>query len=269
MLRNITTTKLFKVAVVIAAFGLLVFLNPKKTFDPIRMILFGIYYPFEKTFYLLTLKISDTEDFISSIGSLKEDNKDLIMENQRLIAENALVRDVKSENVILRDQLKLAPKQKFNLEYALVIGQDSYGLSNWVIIDKGTSNGVSNGMPVIVSDGILVGKIEEAYSKSSKVSLLTNPQSVINAVVSGTETKGVVKGEYGLGIVFDMVLQTEVMKIGDEVITSGIGGNAPRGLLIGKIQETRPSEDRLFQQAVIYPFVKFSKLRLVAVIKNY
>jgi rod shape-determining protein MreC len=269
MFRKITTTKFFKVIAIIAVFGLLVFLNPKQVFNPVRLVLFGIYYPFEKTFYLLTLKISDVRDFVSSIGSLKKENKDLITENQRLSAENATLRDAKSENVILRDQLKLIPKQKFNLEQALVIGQDSYGLSSWIIIDKGASSGIKNGMPVIVSDGIIAGKIEEVYPKSSKVSLLTNSQSVINAVISGTETKGVVKGEYGLGIILDMVLQTEVLKIGDEVITSGIGGNAPRGLLIGKIQEIKPSEDRLFQQAVISPSVKFSELRLVSVIKSY
>jgi rod shape-determining protein MreC len=269
MFRKITTTKLFKVMVAIAVFGLLVFFNPGKIFNPVRLVIFGAYYPFEKTFYFLSLKISDTKDFLSSIGSLKEDNKELIMENQKLLAENAMLRDMKSENALLREQLKLTPKQKFNLENALVIGQDSYGLSNWIIIDKGSSNGIKSGMPVIVSDGIMIGKIEEVYPKSSKASLLTNSQSIINAVVSGTETKGVVRGEYGLGIILDLVLQTEVLKIGDEVITSGIGGNAPRGLLIGKIQETRPSEDRLFQQAVIYPSAKFSELRLVSVIKNY
>lgn len=269
MLRKITATKLFKVAVVTAVFGLLVFLNPQKIFDPVRLVIYGIYYPFEKTFYFMSLKISDTKDFFSSIGNLKEDNRNLIMENQRLSAENAKFRDVESENALLRDQLKLNPQQKFNLENALVIGQDSYGLSNWVVIDKGSTDGIESGMPVIASDGIMVGKIEETYPKSSKVSLLTNSQSIVNAVVSGTETKGVVKGEYGLGIILDMVLQTEVLKVGDEVITSGIGGNAPRGLLIGKIQEARPSEDRLFQQAVIYPSVKFSDLRLVSVIKNY
>jgi len=269
MIRKFTSTKLFKVVLAIAVLGLLVFLNPKGFFNPFRSVLFRIYYPFEKTFYLMSLKISDTREFLSSIGGLKKENKELIVENQKLLAENAELRDEKSENVLLRNQLKLTANKKFNLESAFVIGQDSYGLNNWIMIDKGTSSGIKRDMPVIVSDGIMIGKVEEAYSSSSRVGLLPNPQSVINAVVSGTETKGVVKGEYGLGIIFDMVLQTEVLKTGDEIITSGVGGNAPRGLLIGKIQEVRPTEDRLFQQAVIYPLIKFSELRLVSVIKSY
>jgi rod shape-determining protein MreC len=77
-----------------------------------------------------------------------------------------------------------------------------------------------------------------------------------------------VRGEYGLGIILDLVSQADVLNEGDDVITSGLGGNYPRGLLIGRIQEFGFTADKLFQQAVIMPKVKYSELQMVAVIKN-
>lgn len=262
------STKLFKVIIVILVFGALVFLNPVGFFNPVRSVFSAVTYPFQKTLYFLTYKATQLTDFISSIGELKQENEKLSKENQQFSAENVMLRDMKKENALLREQLDLAPRDKFNLEAAEVIGQDSQGLGNWLVIDKGRKNGIEKDMPVIVSRGILIGKVDEVFLGSSKVLLATNPQSAINAVISDTEAKGIVKGEFGLGLLLDMVLQTDIIQEGDEVITSGIGGNVPRGLLVGKIQEVRSSEDRLFQQAVVTPAIKFSKLRVVFVVKK-
>lgn len=268
MSRNFFQTKIFKVVVVMAVSGLLVFFNPSGFFNPVRSVFGAIAYPFQKTLYFLAYKTTQFTDFISSIGELKKENEKLSRENQQGLAENALLRDMKKENMLLREQLDLAPRDKFDLETAEVIGQDPQGLGNWLVIDKGKRDGVEKNMPVIVSKGILIGKVDEVFSGNSRVLLVTNPQSAVNAVISDTEAKGIVKGEFGLGLLLDMVLQTDIIQEGDEVITSGIGGSVPRGLLIGKIQEVRSSEDRLFQQAVITPATKFSKLRVVFVIKK-
>ena len=267
MSKNFFSTKLFKVILVIAVFGLLIFSNPYNLFNPVRSIFFGVTYPFQKSFYFLSYKINRFNDFVSSIGELKRDNEKLTRENQKLSAENAMLRDMKKENAVLREQLDLAPREELELRSALVTSQDSHGFGNWLTINKGTRDGIEKGMPVIVSDGILIGRIEEAHSGRSKVILITNPQSSVNAVVSDTDAKGIIRGEFGLGLILDMVLQTDIIQEGNEVVTSGIGENTPRGLLVGKIQEVRSSEDRLFQQAVITPLVKFSKLRVVFVVK--
>ena len=76
------------------------------------------------------------------------------------------------------------------------------------------------------------------------------------------------RGEYGLGIVLDLVAQTDAINNGDTIVTSGLGSNMPKGLLIGKIQELGTSADKLFQPALITPQIKYSKLDVVFVIKN-
>jgi len=268
MPKKYLSPKFMKLAATLLIFLLLVFLNPKNFFDPVRNIFFTVSYPFQKSFYLLSMKISKTLDFLKSISDLKKENNELIKENNYLSAEIAKIKDEKNENELLREQLGLVPKKQFDLESAFVIDQDPQKLGSWLMIDKGSTDGVEKDMPVIVSDGILVGKIEEVYAKSAKVNLLTDSNSSINAYDLETNSKGIVKGEYGLGVLMDMVAQTDILNAGDTVVTSGLGSNVPKGLLIGRVQEIKNSADKLFQQALISPRVKYSKLDVVFVIKN-
>ena len=177
-----------------------------------------------------------------------------------------MLRDVENENTVLREQLNLLPRDHYNLEACFVISQDPNGMGNWLGIDKGSNDGIRVGDSVIVSKGVLVGRVQEVNAETAKVLLLTNPESTVNVATLKNGTKGVAKGEYGLGITFDMILQTDAINVGDEVITSG--GDIPRGLYVGTVQEVHSSEDYLFQQAVINSPVQASKLQILFVVKT-
>jgi rod shape-determining protein MreC len=151
---------------------------------------------------------------------------------------------------------------------AFVVSQDPNGMGNWLEIDKGSDDGIVEGMPVIISKGILIGRIQNVSSYKSQVMLLTNPKSTINVMTTNSGAKGVIKGEYGLGVILDMILQTDTINIGDSVVTSGVGGEIPRGLYVGNIQEIHESDDHLFQQAVMAFPVQAAKLQIVFVIKG-
>ena len=268
MPRNIFFKQLFKVFSILAIFAVLIIWNPKNLFNPFQEIFARTNYAFQKLFSTIGDSAGGFFDFLGSISKLKDENRGLLKENNFFISQLAMLQEEKKENKILREHLELSPKNKFDLENAFVIGQDPQRLGSWIMIDKGSSSGITVGMPVIVSDGILVGKIEETSGVSSKVSLLTNSTSIVNAIDLNSEAKGVLRGEYGLGILLDLVSQEDVLNNGDDVITSGLGGDVPRGLFIGKIQEFGVSSDKLFQQAVVIPRVKYSDLRVVSVIKN-
>ena len=268
MLKENFRKRLFKTVITIAVFGLLVFLNPYNFLNPFREIFFKVARPFEKTFCFLSWKVSQTSDVISSIGELKQENGRLNEENLKLLSENAILRDMKAENEILRRELSMLPRSKFDLDPARIISYDSRGHGNWIKIDKGEKHGVKIGMPIIISDSIMVGKVEKVFSESSQVILIISSQSSINSVVGATGTKGIIKGKYGLKMIMDMVLQTDPINIGDKVITSGVGSNIPRGLLLGTINEISLSPDRLFQQAVVSPALDFSRLNIVFIIKS-
>lgn len=237
-------------------------------FDPVKNFLFFAIKPFQKTSYLISRGFSQKIDFLSSISNMKAENEKLLKENDYLSKEIAQLKDIRKENEVLREQISLAPREDFNLEAAFIIGQNPEKLGSWLLIDKGSANGIKEGMPLIVSDGILIGKVSEVYYSSAKVILLSDPSMVVNAADLETGARGVARGDYGLGVNMDLVEQTDAINKGDTIITSGLGGEIPRGLFIGKVQETKLSEDKLFQQASILPRVKYSKLDIVFVIKN-
>jgi rod shape-determining protein MreC len=253
----------------IAAISLaVVFFNPAGVFNPVRKILMEITFPFQKMFYFSSRSLSDAFGILGSIGELKSENSRLLKENNILAVRLAESENEKKENAMLRDQLNLAPRKKFNLVSSFVIGQDPQRLGSWILIDKGEADGMAPGMPVIAYEGILIGKIEEVFRNSSKVVLLTDSESAVNASDMETSARGILKGEYNLGIILDRVAQTEALNVGDTVITSGLGGDLPKGLLIGKILEIRTTGDKLFQQAVVAPRIKYTDLESVFVIKK-
>jgi len=225
--------------------------------------------PFLKTFRIFSGGISDVFGFLGSIGDLKNENENLIQKNQELLAENTRLKDIEKENGVLRDEFGLAPKNKYDLEASFVIAQDPQGLGNYVIVDKGNDKGIRIGMPAIVSKGILIGRVSDVFSNTAKITLITDPASAINAEVQDSGSKGILNGEYGLGIRMNMISQAQEIKEGDAVVSSGLGGEMPRGLVIGNISRIDQSKDKLFQEASILPEANLSDLRIVFLVTKF
>jgi rod shape-determining protein MreC len=267
MSKKYVTSKIVKLVIVLIVCAFLIFFNPKGFFNPIRGVFLSISAPFQKIFYQSSQKIGGTVSFLASISEIKNDNAKLSKENNFLAAQVASLQEEKNQNALLREQLGLVPRDKFSLVGGFVIGQDPQGSESWIILDKGEKDGISVGMAVIVSNGILVGKVEEVYATSSKINLLASSSSSVNVSDAETGAKGIIRGEYGLGLVMDMVTQADVLNVGDTIITSGLGSNIPRGLLVGKIKDIKVSDDRLFQRATVVSRIKYSGLDVVFVIK--
>ena len=265
---NKFSPKIIKFLLISVICFLLIFFNPKNFFSPIRTLFLEVAYPFQKSFYLMGRGIAEVFSIFGSIGEMKDENERLLRENNALVSELAALKSVSKENETLREHLNLAPKDKFELELCFVIGKDPEGLGSWLLIGKGSLDGIQMDMPVVVSGGILIGKIDEVGLDSARVRLLTDSTSAVNAVDLETGARGLIKGAYGLGMIMDMISQSDVLNEGDVVVTSGLGNEFPKGLLIGKVQEIKFSSDRLFQQAVVVPRIKYEKLDLVSVIKN-
>lgn len=265
---KITSKKIFKVIMVCGITFLVMWWNPYNFFSGLHGFFIGATLPVQKTLAASADKINSFGEALSSIGKIKKENKFLIEENLKLKAEGVKLVDVMKENDDLRHQLNILPRDKFELESAHIIGRDSYDSNSWVLIDKGEKNGLSKGMTVIVSESVLVGKVQEVFNSTAKVIFITDKSMNVNVETVDTGAIGVVKGAYGLGLIMDLVLQTDSLRVGDRVITSDISQSIPRGLLVGEIKEVDPTKNDLFQKAIIAPPVDFSKLRFVFVIKN-
>jgi rod shape-determining protein MreC len=258
--------KLYFVVIVLL---IIVFTFSRGADNPVKGSVLYLTSPFLKTFRIFSGGIQGFFHFLGTIGDLKTENEKLLGENRELEAKIALLKDIENENRLLREQMDLLPRKEYSLESSFVIAQDPLGQGNYLFIDKGEGSGIKAGMPAIVSRGILVGKVTEVYPNSAKVVLINEKNSAVNCETEDTGAKGIVKGAYGLGLVMDMISQSEVVKEGDVVITSGLGGNIPRGLYIGKVKEVGQSADKLFQQASIIAPVDFSSLRIVSIIKEF
>ncbi|OGI22508.1 MAG: rod shape-determining protein MreC [Candidatus Moranbacteria bacterium RIFCSPHIGHO2_01_FULL_55_24] len=266
--RTFTQTKFFWALLSGAILGIFLIFQPIFLTTPLRYIAATVMWPVQNVLAPVAFEARDVSSFFGSIGELKETNETLEKEKLRLLAENARLQDLGKENEELRRSLNLIPRDRFETIGAGVIGRDVSGLGNWIQIDQGSLDGVEKGMAVIVEAGVMVGRIEEVFPKSARVMLLSHPESMVNGVTVDTDAQGIVKGEHGLGIVYDMVIQADTLKNGDTVVTSGLGGTIPKGLLIGTLQDTRLSDDRLFQQGAIVLPVRFDHLRYVFVIKR-
>jgi len=141
-------------------------------------------------------------------------------------------------------------------------GSPSMLRSEVIIVDRGSSDGISRGMPVASSEGI-VGKVLTVGDKSSEVLLITDPVSAIDAFVHRTRVRCIVKGSGG-GCTMEYIEQNSDISVGDKVISSGKEGFFPKGVVVGTITdiETKGS----FLSAKVSPFVDLDSLEEVVII---
>jgi rod shape-determining protein MreC len=151
---------------------------------------------------------------------------------------------------------------------ARVIGQESNNFLDFIMLDLGSEHGVGVGMPVLTDQG-LVGRISEVTNTTSKVLLVTDASSAVNAILQSSRVNGVVRGNPGGDLLMDYIPQGVVFSVGEIVLTSGLGGNFPKGIPIGQVTEVRQRDIDVFQQAVVRPTVDFSSLELVTVVTNF
>jgi rod shape-determining protein MreC len=207
---------------------------------------------------------------VSQISQLRQENESLRQRVAQLEAQNTDLARIQSENETMRAQLKYAEASpQFKLVPAVVVGKDLHGLNDFLEIDRGTADGLKPQMTVISPDGYLVGRILNMTEHRSRVLIITNPSSSVAAVISkDAKAEDVVDGKVHGRLVMSSIPQTAKLKVGEDVFTSGLGGNFPKGLKIGQIATLNNSDVQLFQQAEIAPYCDFGRLSAVEVISN-
>ncbi len=147
---------------------------------------------------------------------------------------------------------------------AQVIAEDSTSWFRTIVIDKGLDQGVAEGMAVVVPEGV-VGRVIRSSAGESRVLLVTDASSAAAALVQRTRTRGVCRGQ-GERLALEFALRQEDIRVEDRIITSGMGGVFPKGLLIGRVSSVERGQYGLFQGVVVEPVVDFSRLEEVLVL---
>ncbi|MDH4209098.1 MAG: rod shape-determining protein MreC [Anaerolineae bacterium] len=225
--------------------------------------------PIQGVLASVTRGVTDLRGFFVDVEDCRAKNEDLQLLVDQLIIENVRLREAEIENVNLRAQLNFKQANpSFELLSAQVIGRDPSNLAGYLIIDRGREEGVAVGMPVLTDRG-LVGRVTETAPHSSKVLLITDPSSSANALIQESRATGVVQGSVAQGLVMRYIQQTEEVKPGDLVLTSGLGGNFPTRLIIGQVTSVVKKDVELFQEAEIRPSVDFGRLEMVMVLTSF
>ena len=183
------------------------------------------------------------------------------------VEKNNRCEELELANVRLRSLLNFQKNVTSSVLAAEVIGRDPSPWYKTVIIDKGKNDGLQRGFAVVIPEGI-VGQVMDVSTHYSKVLLIIDPNSAMDALVQRTRARGIVKGESASQCLFKYVLRKHDIAIGDRVVSSGLDGVFPKGLGVGYVSEVIKRNSGIFQEVTIVPFVDFEKLEEVLVVMN-
>lgn len=228
-----------------------------------RQLLQTLTIPIQYGLYKSSRNIGNQFSFIKDVRIVSLQNRAMKIQYAELSAENATLQKKLRETEELIDQYNKLSPQTFDLLPVRVIGVERY-----VIINKGSSDGILENQAVVYKDNYL-GSIKNVTPKSSQVVLSTDPESKI-AVFSQTDTgraKGILQGQFGSELLMDKILHEEAINVGDLVYSEGTEGKLPKGLVMGKVIEVMERQNEIFKQAKVEPIFKIVDLDFVFVIR--
>ncbi|MFH1581791.1 MAG: rod shape-determining protein MreC [Pseudomonadota bacterium] len=225
--------------------------------------------PFQK---ITTRSISFIRDIWSHyfcLIAVKQENDKLKKALNRAIEKNNRFNETEIFNLRLRELLNFRKNMASQALVAEVIGKDPSPWFKTIIIDRGKSDGIEKGLPVLVPEGI-VGRVIDVSIHSSKVLLVVDQISAVDALVQRTRARGIIKGDSTTGdqCFFIYALRKHDIRAGDTIISSGLDTVFPKGLRIGKVSEVVKRNFGIFQEVIVTPYVDFEKLEEVLVVLN-
>lgn len=204
-----------------------------------------------------------------------EENQQLKGELDGLAETQAELATVKKENNELKEELELqSTLTEYSLITASVIARNPDMWIDQVIIDRGSRDGLVNGMSVMSNNG-LIGRVAEVNPTSAKVILLTtNDEAAVHTSAEILQEDenifGVIDGfDHNRNyLVMEQIISTSSIEVGTEIVTSGLGGIVPRGLLIGTVADVTLDRHGLGQRVYIEPAANFENIRFVTIINR-
>jgi len=250
---------------------------------PLLMISLHIKYGSEKSFLkkIVLEAVSPVQNVLgSSITSVRDawlryillveiedENKKLKKKINEIEATLISYKEGYLEAQRLRKLQSIEADLKHSLVSARVIGREKGALSRTILINKGSSDGLKSGMPVLAPPG-LIGRLVDVSWHSSKVLLFIDENSNVDSIVQRNRTQGIISGAGSRGMMLRYISKNQDVQEGDVIVSSGMGGVFPKGLLIGQIKSVDRQDGGLFLKINVIPYTDLSKLEEVLVLSS-
>lgn len=262
------TRSILVAVLALVSVGLLVF-GQMPWFEPVRSALLWPLSAIQRPLAAAWGNVSRLLENDPDTAALQQRVTELEAEIERLNAEIVRLRQNENELRITKGLLGFTSSQPENKYLpANLVGRSTSPFLDFLIFDKGSDDGIQRGMPVVTGDG-LVGRVVEVTSTACKVLPITDPESAVAARLLESREQGVVVGRLGGGLEMQFITQQTRVQPGEVVVTSGLGGAYPPGIVIGTVAAVQQLTYEVQQRAEITPAVDYNRLETALVIINF
>ena len=217
---------------------------------------------------LITYTLDSAGDFVNHyllVADVSKENEKLKQEIDKLIRQNNQLREELRKRDRVAELLRYQEERQLEAVVATVIGKDATQWARVVFINKGTQDGIRENLAVVTHAGV-VGHVIQAGLNTSKVMLVVDGRSSIDTLFSHDRVSGIVVGTGMEFCEMKYVPITAEVNVGDQIISSGLGGLYPKGLVVGTVISITKATQGLFQEITIAPSADFSRLEEVLVL---
>ncbi len=198
---------------------------------------------------------------------VQQENQDLKRTVSALREENNRLKEALWEEERLKKLSSLQSQYSSVSRVAQIFARDPSSWFKTVLVNKGERDGVAKDMAVVTADGV-VGRVIEVSLNTAKVLLITDPNSALDVIVQRSRTQGIMEGKVEEICSLKYVQKNEDVQVGDKVITSGLGGIFPKGLMTGTVTRVERKRPGIFQYIEVTPSVDFSRMEEVLILKG-
>jgi rod shape-determining protein MreC len=234
-------------------------------YDPIGPALLWFLRPLQIGAQTATGWLKELGQSSLTFTSLKNDNERLRKRLQDLEAERNRLLETDATNKRLQQLLDFRQQFPAASITASIIASSASTWFQTCLLNKGSAENVRKGMAVVTPLGV-VGQVVAVTPHSAKVLLITDANSGVDVMVQRTRSRGIVAGSLEGGTVIKYVKRTDEIQIGDRLITSGLDGVFPKGILVGTVGKVRKQQTGLFQHIEVIPAVLAAQTEEVLVV---
>lgn len=238
--------------------------------EPVENLVLSVASPVQDALRDASRPLADFLTNLTDVDELTDENQRLQEEIDRLTSEVSRLRgsEIRLQQLHQLLQVKEAhPEEEYLV--ANVFAQDPSNLKEVIAIDRGKADGVREGMVVVTEGRSLVGRVTKALGDYAWVTLITDPNSAVSAMIQESRAQGVVAGSHSRRLTMEFMRQDARVNEGDVVLTSGLGGTFPPDIVIGRVTEIERQAQELFQSVRVEPLAGLSRLETVLVLASF